>query len=113
MFASMEFNLFHLFALLALAIGARLLAGKMLNTTQSGTRWACAGGLFLIYTAVMPLMMLYFSRNVFTAPEDGFLSCLVAFLVTNLCVLITGFFYYLARSRRTLSEMEKLQMRDL
>lgn len=113
MFTLKDFGLFHTFTLIFLALSARLLAGKMLNSTHSVTHWLCAGGLFLIYTAAMPLMMLYFSCNVFTSPESGFLSCCAAFFVTNLGVLVTGFIYYLARSRRTLSEMEKLQLRDL
>lgn len=114
----------ELLLMLALALIARLLVvPRMVYSKSAGVRFCLGCLLFVMYTSVCLAMMHYlccFSYNGgrgvlisdLTGPEV-WNRVLVAFLLVNASVLFVAVIFFFTRDKRSLSQKEKMKLKDL
>lgn len=101
-----------------LIIPVKFLVPKMMDTANSNLRFGIGVVLFLIYTALMVLVLLFFN----TVRIEGtdavtdriyFVKYTVGILLVNLAALFSACLYFFTREKRKLSEAEKMKLKDL
>lgn len=104
--------------MLVLLLAARILIPRMMESESAGTKFGIGVCLFGIYTAVSLLMFRYLCS--FDGKGAGGLTgsevwtrVTVAFLLVNVSVVIAACLFYFTRNRRTLSQEEKMKLKDL
>jgi len=108
---------------LVLALAARFLVPKMMYSDSPRVRFAIGCGLFVMYIVVCVAMFHYlccYSYNGFNWVSIADLTgrqvwdrVLLAFLLTNAAVLFAACIFYFTRDKRTLSQKEKMKLKDL
>lgn len=109
--------------IIILALAARFLVPKMMYSESPGVRFAVGCGLFAMYIVVCIAMFRYlccYSYNGFNWVPISDLTgqqvwdrVVLAFMLTNLAVLFAACIFYFTRNKRTLSQKEKMKLKDL
>lgn len=113
----------ELLLMLALALAARFIVPKMMYTKSVGIRFSIGCLLFTMYTAVCLAMMHYLCCYSFNGGRGVSISDLtslevwnrvvVAFLLVNVSVLFISCVFFFTRDKRSLSQKEKMKLKDL
>lgn len=98
--------------LVVLLIAARILLWKMTEGAGARTVFLCAIGLFLLYAVMMGGAFYAVCRNAGSV-EDCFQRIMVTFLIGNIIVLFTGILFYSVRQKRSLSEIDRMKLKDM
>lgn len=113
----------ELLLMLALTLAARFIVPKMMYSKSAGVRFGIGCLLFGMYTAVSIAMMRYLccysyngGRGVAMADLTGsevWNRVVVAFVVTNVAVVFAACVFFFTRDRRTMSQKEKMKLKDM
>lgn len=104
--------------MIVLALAARFLTPKMMYAESAAVKFGLGVGLFALYTAGCLSMFHYLCTVNGTAMAnlsgvEVWNRVICAFLLMNLCVLIAGTLFYFTREKRTLTQKEKMKLKDL
>lgn len=109
--------------MMVLALTARFMVPKMMYTESAKVRFAVGCALFVMYNVVCLAMCRYLccysymgGRGVAISDLSGpevWNRVVVAFLLTNAAVLFAACIFYFTRDKRTLSQKEKMKLKDL
>ena len=104
--------------LIVMALAARFMVPKMLNTESAAARFGIGIGLFGLYTAGCVLMFRYLctvdgSAIAQLSGDAVWNRVVVAFLLMNLVVLFAACIFFFTRERRKLSQNNKMKLKDL
>ena len=104
--------------LLVLLLAARLLTPKMMESESAGVRFGIGVGLFGIYSVVCLLMFRYLctfdgGEIAQMAGSEVWKRVIVAFILVNVAAVFAACIYFFTRERRTLSQEEKMKLKDL
>lgn len=101
-----------------LIIPVKFLVPKMMDTDNANLRFGIGVVLFLIYTALVLLVLSFF--NMFRAEGTDavtdriyFVKYTIGILLVNLSALFTACLYFFTRVKRKLSEAEKMKLKDM
>lgn len=114
----------ELLLMMALALIARLLVvPRMMYSKSAGVRFGLGCLLFVMYTLVCLAMMRYLccytyngGRGVVIADLTGpevWNRVVIGFLLTNVSVLFAACIFFFTRDRRTMSQKEKMKLKDM
>ena len=113
----------ELLLMLALALAARFIVPKMMYSESVGVRFGIGCLLFVMYTIACVSAMHYFCCYSYNGGRGVLISDLagsevwnrvfVALLLTNCSVLFTACVFFFTRDKRTMTQQEKMKLKDL
>ena len=101
-------------SILFMTIAVRIIVPKMLETANAHVKFGLCLGLFLIYNAVM-LMVVYWFCTFYgsTLPGELVKCALTGWLVVNISALFCACLFFFTRERRKLTQMDRMKLKDL
>lgn len=98
--------------LLVMLIPAKAIIWKVIDETDPKNVWSQGIALFVIYAVAMGATVYVFCRGAATA-EECMKRALVSLLVATVVALIPAIIIYLVKSKRNLSNIDKMKLKDM
>lgn len=108
----------ELVLMIVLALAARLLVPQMMRCESALVRFGIGVGLFGMYTALVLLMFRYLctydGREIAQLTgSEVWERAVCGMLLTNVAVLFAACIFFFTREKRSLSQSEKMKLKDL
>lgn len=99
-----------------LAVAGRILAECWLKIKSKKAKFGIEVGFFGLYTTGLLLLLYVLYRNVLEAGggiEEYYISAALSVLAMNFAILFVSVVYWVRRTKRNLSELEKTIIKDM
>lgn len=106
----------YIICVLVVFFGGRICLNSFIETSSAIKKFWLGVGLFASYTFVLLFFLYFIHFEIFVDVESVemfFQHTLVGILLMNLVVLIIGIVYFLLRSKRKMSDIDKMKLKDL
>lgn len=97
-------------------VAARLLLVQLLHTTKVSVRFGIAGGLFLLYTMGLILLLrqtYIYALEVNASVQHYHQIVILTLVIANIIVFFAGILYFAMRGKHRLSPADKMKLKDL